>query len=112
MTFSTAISSFSATFASISTPADTMLYAYNGATLLGTISATTTGQQVLSFNAPSITRVAIAAGSYFDYVAIDNINFTQVTGAVPEPASWALMIGGFGIAGGALRRRATKLAFA
>jgi hypothetical protein len=25
--------------------------------------------------------------------------------AVPEPASWALMIGGFGIAGGALRRR-------
>ena len=28
--------------------------------------------------------------------------------AVPEPASWALMIGGFGIAGGALRRRAAR----
>jgi hypothetical protein len=27
-------------------------------------------------------------------------------GAVPEPASWALMIGGFALAGGALRRRA------
>ena len=26
-------------------------------------------------------------------------------GAVPEPASWALMIGGFALAGGALRRR-------
>jgi hypothetical protein len=26
-------------------------------------------------------------------------------GAVPEPASWALMIGGFGLAGAALRRR-------
>lgn len=26
-------------------------------------------------------------------------------GSVPEPASWALMIGGFGLAGGALRRR-------
>jgi hypothetical protein len=25
--------------------------------------------------------------------------------AVPEPAAWVLMIGGFGLAGGALRRR-------
>lgn len=28
-----------------------------------------------------------------------------VTAAVPEPASWALMVGGFGLAGGAMRRR-------
>ena len=27
--------------------------------------------------------------------------------AVPEPAAWALMIGGFGIVGGAARRRKT-----
>lgn len=32
--------------------------------------------------------------------------------AVPEPASWAMMIGGLGIAGAALRRRATKISFA
>lgn len=31
--------------------------------------------------------------------------------SVPEPASWALMIAGFGLAGGALRRRMTKVAF-
>jgi len=29
--------------------------------------------------------------------------------AVPEPASWALMIGGFGLVGGAMRRRAPAL---
>lgn len=35
------------------------------------------------------------------------------TGVVPEPATWAMMIGGFGFAGGALRRRrSTKLATA
>lgn len=30
------------------------------------------------------------------------------TAAVPEPASWALMVGGFGLAGGALRRRSRR----
>jgi len=37
--------------------------------------------------------------------------FNDVT-AVPEPASWALMIGGFALAGAAMRRRATTLRFA
>jgi microcystin-dependent protein len=32
------------------------------------------------------------------------------TGGVPEPAAWALMIAGFGLAGGALRRRRTAAA--
>jgi hypothetical protein len=31
--------------------------------------------------------------------------------AVPEPASWALMIAGFGLAGAAIRRRHTAMAF-
>jgi len=33
-------------------------------------------------------------------------------GAVPEPASWALMIGGFGLVGAAMRRRRTSLQLA
>jgi len=35
----------------------------------------------------------------------DNIRLSDVTGAVPEPATWAMMIGGFGLVGGAMRRR-------
>jgi hypothetical protein len=31
---------------------------------------------------------------------------------VPEPAAWALMIAGFGLAGSAMRRRTTKVVFA
>lgn len=34
------------------------------------------------------------------------------TPGVPEPATWAMMIGGFALAGGAMRRRAAKVAFA
>ena len=32
-----------------------------------------------------------------------------VAAGVPEPASWAMMIAGFGLVGGALRRRATRV---
>lgn len=40
-------------------------------------------------------------------VGIDNVEFSaERTGlVVPEPSTWALMIGGFGLAGAALRRR-------
>ncbi len=37
-------------------------------------------------------------------------NSFAAAGGVPEPASWALMIAGFGLAGAALRRRRTALA--
>ena len=40
-------------------------------------------------------------------------NFILASGAVPEPASWALMLGGFGAIGGAMRaRRKTAVTFA
>ena len=34
------------------------------------------------------------------------VTWSAQAGAIPEPASWALLIAGFGLAGGALRRRA------
>lgn len=35
-----------------------------------------------------------------------------ISGAVPEPASWAMFIGGFGLMGATLRRRRTNVSFA
>jgi hypothetical protein len=43
-----------------------------------------------------------------DYVSIDDVVFGRT--AVPEPASWALMISGFGLSGFALRTRRRLLA--
>jgi len=34
------------------------------------------------------------------------------TSAVPEPAGWAMLIGGFGLAGAAMRRRSAKVSYA
>ena len=42
----------------------------------------------------------------------DNITLSTVAAAVPEPATWAMMIGGMGVVGGSLRRRSTKVRFA
>ncbi|SFJ89514.1 PEP-CTERM protein-sorting domain-containing protein [Sphingomonas sp. NFR04] len=47
-------------------------------------------------------------------LAIDDLTLiaTLAPSAVPEPAAWAMLIGGFGFAGAALRRRAKKAVFA
>ena len=48
-------------------------------------------------------------GGNDDSWGIDNLSVTSSTGGVPEPATWALMLLGFGGLGTALRsrRRAT-----
>ena len=64
-------------------------------TLSGTFNVATAG--TLRLNIGSGT--AFAGGNDF---AIDNIS---VSAAVPEPATWAMMLTGFGLAGAVLRRR-------
>lgn len=47
-----------------------------------------------------------------NFIGVDTFSVTANAAAVPEPASWALMISGFGLVGGALRtsRRAVAVA--
>lgn len=46
-------------------------------------------------------------------VTYDNLQVlgTAVPGGVPEPASWALMMAGFGLTGAAMRRRGARLTY-
>ena len=75
----------------------------------------TVGAQSWSFDAGGSTQIGSVilqgynSGNSYD-IHWDNLNATS--GAVPEPASWALMLGGFGLVGGAMRRRKAQVGFA
>jgi hypothetical protein len=66
-------------------------------------------------NAPVLFTGSISDPTFkrgtFDYVKPQGSNFDAGTvriSAIPEPATWLSMIGGFGLAGGALRYRRRK----
>jgi len=63
---------------------------------------------IFSFDGVHPTAAVQAAG-YRDMDLQFGLTAVQ---AVPEPASWAMMIIGFGMVGGAMRRRSTKVAYA
>ena len=63
-------------------------------------SPVTAGSLQLSFGTTSADNVG---------PLLDNVSVSQ---AVPEPATWAMMIGGFALAGAAMRRRKASVAFA
>lgn len=56
-------------------------------------------------------EVASLDASLFDGLSFDEVELARadlydpIAGGVPEPATWAMMIAGFGLAGAALRRR-------
>jgi PEP-CTERM motif len=88
---------------------DTIDAGFNTATVLvaNAFTAGTTG-----FQYAATSRVTGGTGLYATvsgrqtFLAVEG----AATPAVPEPASWALMLLGFGIVGGALRRRSASLA--
>ncbi|WP_339691666.1 PEPxxWA-CTERM sorting domain-containing protein [uncultured Parasphingorhabdus sp.] len=83
-----------------------IFYLFNGATLLDTINfdvASGGGSFFGVTSTNSFDRVEL--GQTNGFAVIDNVAFGSLTGAVPEPATWAFMIFGFGAIGGALRRQ-------
>ncbi len=93
---------------SLSTPELIQYSLYSGTPGSGTFLS----QSSLDFS-PTISFTP-AAGDY--YVEVNVISASgevaggTLTAAVPEPASWAMMLVGFGALGVALRRRAAKTA--
>lgn len=73
-----------------------------GGSSTATYNPAGTSFQNLTFALPELTSVTVGATP--GYFALDNIQY-DAGGPVPEPAAWALMIAGFGLAGATLRVR-------
>lgn len=98
------------------------VYAYTGAltaldqtklTLLATLSAPATGGVTQTISVPNDSNYLVVqaytppgGSSGSDIVVAQMVlNTKPVPPSVPEPAAWALMLAGFGLAGAGLRRR-------
>lgn len=66
--------------------------------------------KTVSFNA-GYGNVSVISFGYGENVGIDNIRWDvrTIESAVPEPATWAMMVLGFGIVGATMRRRSPAL---
>jgi len=90
------------------TGADTV---YTGTQILnGLPTAVTNGSITVNGDGRIITGLSLSTTS--NAFEVDNLSYSAALAAVPEPASWALLLGGFGLMGNAMRRRKTSLLFA
>lgn len=114
-------------FPNVNTGVDSNIKIYNGSNIILNQSGNTTTSGFLastidiyppnngaitfdsfttSFTIYDLQTPASVYRGVFDYTLVHD----NALGAVPEPATWALMIGGFGLAGAALRRRRSVVA--
>ena len=96
-------------------------YTYAGGDLAVTIRMVPTSGNaavpVDAFNADSRINTVVAFGNASAtsgtvgqaFAPVTQITF-NATAAVPEPATWAMMIAGFGVVGGSMRRRSRRVA--
>ncbi len=85
--------------------------AQNRATISGSITGLSIAQgETLTLRWSDFdARLANGGQAADDALGIDDFVFTPTLAAVPEPATWAMMICGFGMAGAVLRRRSASL---
>jgi hypothetical protein len=92
------------------------LTAYSGLNGTGSVLGTTTGSfGGLNYQTATLALDGLAGARSIGFNANTrgNVwfdNFSATAGGVPEPASWAMLIAGFGLVGATMRRRSARTA--
>jgi hypothetical protein len=84
----------------------TVHFAGGGSHALAEIDGLVGFYGIVSSSAVNKLTVSAGAGCCVETYSLDNMTF----GVVPEPATWAMLIAGFGLVGTAVRRRREALA--
>ena len=88
-------------------PANNSLHFYWQLANNGSSNVFSPGYFGFTFDSPVIKSVAFSSG----FIGARNLSWTgPAVGGVPEPASWAMLIAGFGLVGAMQRRRTLSVA--
>ena len=91
--------------------ADHTTQSFSGTTILsGFPTGTTSGSLIVNGNGKLISGLQLNTSSAA--FEVDNLSISSSVVGVPEAATWAMMVIGFGAIGAASRRRRTSLTFA
>lgn len=84
---------------------------YLGGSVVGTVSGAL-GSSFATFGGfGNVDRVVFDGFGGGGGYELDNVVLNGARGAVPEPATWGMLMLGFALAGGALRRRSAKVSY-
>lgn len=97
-TFDVSFAGLTRSYAVAPGASDYKIYSFN------VVTGTAPAASSLVFTSTS-TNLPSYWGAILDDIKITAPDPTPTSGAVPEPASWAMMVGGFGLLGAAMRRR-------
>ncbi len=110
ITFDAPVIAFGADFRAINTTGAEVNFVFNGITV--NIGQNNTYNGFFGFVSDTPFTSLTLTGGFGDGYSFDNVLTANAGPAVPEPATWAMMIGGFALAGATMRRRKAAVSFA
>jgi hypothetical protein len=84
--------------------------AFGGLTLLGTVGNQLFTHYNFDVHTSANPTLSFSFQNEAFFYALDNVGVEALVGGVPESATWAMLIAGFGLTGAAMRRRQAALA--
>lgn len=104
--FDNPVNAFGAYFGGLQTGSNSLDFGGNSAAINTTQNG---GFAFVGFYDPNNTYSSVTVNIPFDLISVDDVRYGFVQSAIPEPGTWAMMILGFGLIGGAMRTRRRKV---
>jgi hypothetical protein len=106
--FTTAIDAFGFYITGLQTnlvPQETLTFSDGSSQIINTPASINGGGAFIGFTDFGKSIVSVTYNATNDIVSIDDVRFHAASGGVPEPATWAMMLMGFGGLGAVVRNR-------
>jgi hypothetical protein len=112
--FTSPVSAFGAYFGGVQTATNAIVFTSGGSQVIPLNTQNAIGGfSFVGFSDPSALITSVQIDIPFDLISVDDVMFKSAAVAlVPEPATWAMMLFGFGFTGAMIRRRKVSVTYA